>query len=103
MLNPVLRKWMGLAIGVFVLAGIGLGIAWRRRRPESDLRPAGVLAYSHGDWSRAADLARQQLKTAPDDIEALRLLARATARLGRDGAANALFARLGSAALQAED
>jgi tetratricopeptide (TPR) repeat protein len=33
----------------------------------------------------------------------LRLLARATARLGRDVAANALFARLGPPALQAED
>ena len=43
------------------------------------------------------------MKGAPDDREALRLLARATARLGRDAPANALFARLGSAALQAED
>ena len=31
------------------------------------------------------------------------MLARATARLGRDSTANALFARLGSAALQSED
>ena len=48
-------------------------------------------------------VARGRLKRAPDDRQALRLLARATARLGRDGQANALFARLGSSALQPED
>ena len=55
------------------------------------------------DRSLAADLARLRLKAAPKDVEALRLLARATARLGRDGPANGLFARMGSDALQAED
>ena len=47
--------------------------------------------------------ARGRLKTAPQDVAALRLLARSTARLGRDGPANALFARLGSPALEPED
>ncbi len=42
-------------------------------------------------------------RKAPHDVEALRLLARSTARLGRDEPANAMFARLGSEALRGED
>jgi tetratricopeptide (TPR) repeat protein len=76
---------------------------WNKWRRAPDLLARGAAAYSHGHWNEAADLARRRLKAAPQDIEAVRLLARATARLGRDAPANALFARLGSDALQAED
>jgi tetratricopeptide (TPR) repeat protein len=62
-----------------------------------------VAAYVAGDWHGAANLARRRLRKASGDIEARRLLARSIARLGRDAEANAMFARLGSDALKAED
>ena len=105
MLNLVrrLRKLVWLAALLLVLAAVGLGLWFMKSRRDSDAVIRGNAAYSSGDWGRAADLARARLKAAPDDSGALRLLARATARLGRDSTANALFARLGSAALQSED
>ena len=77
------------------------GWVWLHRDPA--LRERGTSAYAQGDWYQAADLARRWVKSAPRDLEAIRLLARSTARLGRDGPANTLFSRLGSDALQAED
>jgi tetratricopeptide (TPR) repeat protein len=87
-----------------ILAGLllgGLFLFWPRR--ADSLLHRGAAAYGRGDWSGASDLARHRLRIAPDDSEALRLLARATARLGRDAPANALFARLGKDSLRAED
>jgi tetratricopeptide (TPR) repeat protein len=92
-----------IALGAFGLAGLGLGAGWTYWRRDADMLARGDSAYARGEFTQAADLARRRLKAAPGDVAALRLLARATARLGRDTAANALFARLGSAALQAED
>ena len=94
-------RWLASLSIVVVAVGIGLVGTWARSR--SDLLLRSTSAYKSGDWVRAADLARARLKIAPNDLEALRILARATARLGRDGPANALFARLGSAALEPED
>jgi tetratricopeptide (TPR) repeat protein len=91
-----------LALSI-VLVAVGLVLAWKWARSNSGLVSRSVSAYKNGDWSGAALLARDRLKTAPKDLEALRMLARATARLGRDGTANALFARLGSMALEPED
>ncbi len=92
--------WM-IAVALILLAG--LGVTWDRWRRASNLMATGSAAYADGDWRRAAGLARRRLKAVPGDIEALRLLTRATARLGQDGTANAMFARLGFEALQAED
>ncbi len=97
------RVVIGSVVALGVLAIMSLGVAWKRSRPGSDLVPRGVAAYAAGDWHGAADRARRRLRESPGDIEALRLLARSMARLGRDAEANALFARLGSSALQAED
>jgi tetratricopeptide (TPR) repeat protein len=97
------RKLVWLAALFLVLAVVGLGLRFVKSRPESDAVIRGNAAYASGDWNRAADLARARVKAAPDDSGALRLLARSTARLGRDSTANALFARLGSAALESED
>ncbi len=96
------RVWL-IGTGVaLVLAG--LAFAWHARRRASDSASLGAeAAYAHGDWTRAADLARRRLKAEPNDIEARRLLARSMARLGRDAEANAMFARLGTEALRAED
>ena len=89
-----------------ILLGIGVvtcGWWFIAMRKHLDLVAQGKAAYAAGDWSRAADHARTRLRAAPTDLEALRLLARASARLGRDSSANALFERLGSAALRSED
>src|SRR5262249_42729226 len=83
--------------------GVGGGGGGRSGGRERDWRARGAAAYAAGDFSRAAELARQRFKAAPGDVDALRLLARATARLGRDTSANALFARLGPSAMEAED
>jgi tetratricopeptide (TPR) repeat protein len=95
--------WSALACALLVLAAAGMEFGWKKWRRGSDLLGRGAEAYSRGNWSEAADLARRRLKGAPGDLAAVRLLARATARLGRDGPANALFARLGSDSLEAED
>ena len=97
------RVGIGLAVVLAMLALAALGVAWSGWRRGTDLLTRGSAAYAERDWGRAADLARRRLKAVPGDVEALRLLARATARLGRDAQANAMFARLGSGALQAED
>ena len=101
----VLRVGYGLGVILLVsaAAGIGFGLLRTSWRGQQDDLTRSARAYAGGDFRRAAELARNRLKDAPDDREALRLLARATARLGRDAPANALFARLGSADLQAED
>ena len=64
---------------------------------------SGRSAYDREAWEAAADHAREALKTAPSSSEAVRLLARSSARLGRDDSALALFGRLGPDDLQAED
>jgi tetratricopeptide (TPR) repeat protein len=97
------RSVVWLASLVVFLAVVGLGLWFLKYHTDSDLVARGKSVYATGDWGRAADLARARLKAAPADPGALRLLARATARLGRDSTANALFARQGSAALQSED
>jgi Flp pilus assembly protein TadD len=88
---------MVLAVSTVVVAGW----TWWQLRPGGLAQ--GSAAYASGDYQQAADRAKQRLKVSPQDSEALRLLARSTARLGRDAPANALFARLGEKALQAED
>ncbi len=97
------RKWLVIAFFATVFAGAALGWGWWWLRGSSRLVREGRAAFARGDWSQAEALARRRLKTDPTDTDALRLLARSTARLGRDSVANALFARLGSGALQAED
>src|SRR5262249_38639039 len=94
--------WILASLLAFV-AMVGVWYALTNCFRTPDLVTRGTSAYVTGDWNRAADLARSRLKAAPTRREALRLLASANARLRRDSAANALFARLGSAALQAED
>jgi tetratricopeptide (TPR) repeat protein len=100
---PRLRyRWL-ITIGVVGSASLCVGWVWNHRRGHTVSPVAGSAAYARGDFPRAAELARATLKKTPDDTEALRLLARSTARMGRHVPANALFARLGAQALQAED
>jgi tetratricopeptide (TPR) repeat protein len=97
-----LRKPAWILAGLLLSGLIALNLTRATSRPASPVRE-GQSAYERGDWSRASELARQRLRAVPDDQEAVRLLARSLARLGRDGPANALFARLGKDSLAAED
>jgi hypothetical protein len=60
------------------------GIVWAWPRPVTSTLAEGVAAYGRGEWAKAGELARRQLKAVPGDTESLRLLARSTARMGRD-------------------
>jgi Flp pilus assembly protein TadD len=99
----VRRAGLWSAIALPALAILGAALGWLRWQRSADDITRSKLAYADGDYRQAADLARRRLKAAPQDPNALRLLARATARLGRDAPANSMFARLGSGALETED
>jgi tetratricopeptide (TPR) repeat protein len=60
-------------------------------------------AYDRRDWRDAAAQARQALKEEPNNPEALRLLARTSARMGSDNLAQEVYERLGEDYMQAED
>ena len=91
------RFWLAaLALGSGVLLW-----SWLHHSPPAISR--GVAAYSRGDWSQAEMLARERLRIASDDADGLRLLARATARLGRHAAAQGLYAGLDPKLAGAED
>ena len=74
------------------------------RAERKDELTAARAAYDRGEWSRAADLARERLKTDGKDLAALRLLARSSIRMGRDGDGALIYQeRLGAEALEPED
>jgi len=79
------------------------GLYWLWVRPSAKLVARGLDAYARGDWEAAAGLARARLKVAGDDVAALRLLARASVRLGRDSSAMSIYRRLGPQAMLADD
>jgi tetratricopeptide (TPR) repeat protein len=88
-------------VGVVSCAGLA---AWLvLRSPARDVLAEGESAYRRQDWSRAALEARTVLKARPANPGALRLLARASARLGKDETAEAIYRRLGTAPMEAED
>src|SRR5262249_24579575 len=95
------REAAVIALAALLAAGAWWGAG--RLRRGNDLAATGGRAYQRGDWGEAAARARELLKTRPTDAGATRLLARSSARLGRDDAALALFERLGSGAWEAED
>jgi tetratricopeptide (TPR) repeat protein len=82
---------------------LGIWTWWSRVRQPPDLVARGRAAYDREDWGAAMDLARQRLRVARNDPDALRLLARASFRHQRDDAAMSIYDRLGASALQVED
>ena len=98
---PSRRLWFGIVAGASILAVGGVWVA-RSLRPIDPVEQ-GLSAYARGDWEVAAERARERLKSSGDDVVALRLLARASVRLGRDSSALALFNRLGADAMSADD
>jgi tetratricopeptide (TPR) repeat protein len=63
----------------------------------------GLSAYARKDWALAAKFAQERLQTARDDPRATRLMARASARMGRHTEALGLYERLIAVNLDAED
>jgi tetratricopeptide (TPR) repeat protein len=91
----------GLAAIAIIIGGVGLAAAWSRLFPGPLAR--GQQAYERQDWAGAAALAKAALKEQPGRTEGLKLLARASARLGRDDAAQGLYNRLGTQRMEPED
>ena len=101
-----IRAGVVIALVLFGLVALGVvtkGVARTWPRWFSSPVVPGYQAYDRGDWDGAFKVAREYLKTKPDDLESLRLLARASARLGRDDSARAIFTRLGPETWKPED
>jgi tetratricopeptide (TPR) repeat protein len=94
-------RWLGTIALAILLTGLGLWGFWVERSSVSV--KGGTVAYDRGEWETAAGLARARLKVKANDVDALRLLARASVRLGHDDAARALYRRLGSQRMLVED
>src|SRR6202034_1684252 len=94
-------QWLGtIALAVLVAALV----FWRTWvQPSTDPISEGWAAFQRGEWETAAGLARAGLKVKANNVDALRLLARASVRLGRDDTATALFRRFGAKAMVADD
>ena len=95
------RRWALPALIFLGAAVLVSWYAWGHFFPGAVAR--GVRAYDRKDWALAARLAQERLLVASDDPRALRLMARASARIGRHIESLGLYERLGSADLKAED
>ena len=101
-----------LALAIIAALGVGwvtLGGSAQRQLAESMKTDASrvaeaAAAYETRNWELAAELARPLLKERSDNPEALRIFARASARMERDSTAAAIYSgRLSSSLLQSED
>ena len=102
----VKRHFRRVAIAAALLAGTAcaIGLWFARSRGMNDPLSRAVRAYDGGHWANAAELSRNALNIRPDDPAALQLLARSSARLGRDDAAIAIYSRrLDEKSIEAED
>jgi tetratricopeptide (TPR) repeat protein len=95
------NRWLLLFAGAIILAICGFCLA--RSLLPADPAKQGWAAYARGEWDVAVEHARARLKTDSDNVDALRLLARASVRLGRDDSALAVFGRIGPGAMAADD
>jgi hypothetical protein len=94
-------SWIAATVAVS-LAGAA-GLLWGKSWLFSGPLERAASAYSHGNYAEAEVLARKHAKQAPGDEDALRLAARAAARLDRDQAAVAIYSRLELRRMMAED
>ncbi len=95
---------VGIWAALLIVAGSAIGLVAAWPRLSGDRWAASSSAYDRQDWEAAARQARETLRARPNDVEALRLLARSSVRLGRDDSAIAIYSqRLNEKMLQAED
>jgi tetratricopeptide (TPR) repeat protein len=95
-----------LCVAVLLIAALAIASWWMPRTfpaRSTDPMGRGVSAYRDGDWRTAEVEARALLKSRSADLGALRLLARAAARQGRHDTAEAIYRRLGTGRMEAED
>jgi len=98
---PLRGRWLAIFAGASILAACGLWLALRSM--TKDPLSQGWAAYDRGDWEVAVERARERLNSSGDDLSALRLLGRASVRLGRDSSALAVFGRLEAENMTADD
>jgi tetratricopeptide (TPR) repeat protein len=91
-----------LLAAVLVLV-VGIGVYLGRTLVSDRPLARGERSYKQGAWRAAALEARNALKSEPDRQEAMVLLARSEARLGRVEAARNLYLRLDPKVLGVED
>jgi tetratricopeptide (TPR) repeat protein len=102
MANVGMRVGRSVAIALaVVLTGFVVWRSWPLVFP--DTLKQGDAAYARSDWQEALRKANQRLDRIPNDRGALRLLARASGRSGYHDQAQAIYRRLGSDRMQAED
>ena len=88
--------WQLFLVVITVVLAFASALFFGRFFLAPGLVKQGIAVYDRGDWTAAAALAQARLKTVPDDKQALRLLARSTARQHRDKLARcSLFAGRG--------
>jgi tetratricopeptide (TPR) repeat protein len=85
------------------LLASGMFLLWRQSRRLPEILNQARTAYSQGDWIRSARLARERLKVAADDPDALRLSARSAARQNHNQQAIAIYSRLDLGMMKPED
>jgi hypothetical protein len=100
--EPRRLRHAALAALAILLAGVAWWSTGRLLRGEAPLVSARS-AYDREAWEEAASRAREALRAAPSSTDAARLLARSSARLGRDDLALTLLGRFGPDDLEAED
>ena len=103
-MGGIRSRWLWIVLAVVAVLGAGAGF-WvgKVRVGRVDQTESGKSAYLRGDWHGAEERARFRLKTNPSDRDALRLLARSAARQGRNDSAEAIYRRLGTGPMEAED
>jgi tetratricopeptide (TPR) repeat protein len=90
--KPRLRAAAGTAVLLGVVA-VATGLWWTRSHAKNDPVSSARAAYAAGRWATAVSLARQALDIRKNDPAGLLLLARGSARLGRDGVALGIYQR----------
>jgi len=98
-----LRSWKIGAGALVVVAGAALAAWWLAPGWRPSPLDRAQAAYDRGDDREARAAAVEILSRSPDDLAALRVMARASARLGNDETVQAIYERLGEASLEAED
>jgi tetratricopeptide (TPR) repeat protein len=102
----IMRRLGTVGIGAILVAitACGAGVWATRWYAKSRRDSPAARAYIQGQWSAAAELARRTLAVRKDDRDTLRVLARASARLGLDDAAMAIYQRwFNQTGLETED
>jgi tetratricopeptide (TPR) repeat protein len=94
---------MWIAAFVLFATGGAAGLLWGKSWLFAGALARAESAYDRGNYAEAERLARKRAKDVPTDEDALRLAARATARLERDKAAVLSYARVELRRMTAED